>query len=67
MKSYTVTIPIAGHITFEVEAENAKAAKEAAWDADIAEGDLSWEMLNSFGEGNVCHCPSPWEVEVEEV
>ena len=29
--------------------------------------DLSWEMLETFGRGNVCYCPSPWSVEVEEV
>lgn len=67
MKTYVVTIPIAGHISFEIEAEDEKAAEKAAWGSDVKEGDLSWDMLESFGEGNVCHCPSPWEVQVEEV
>jgi hypothetical protein len=63
---YIVTIPIAGHISFEIEAETEEAAIKAAWDADTDNGDVTWEMLESFGEGNVCHCPSPWGVEVEE-
>lgn len=68
MKTYTVTIPIAGHVSFEVEAEDATEAKEKAWHMDAEkDGDVSWEMLESFGRGNVCSCPSPWEVEVEEV
>ena len=65
--TYIVTIPIAGHISFEIEAETEEAAIKAAWDADPIEGEATWEMLESFGQGNVCHCPSPWEVEVEEV
>jgi hypothetical protein len=65
-KTYIVTIPIAGHISFEIEAETEEAAIQSAWDADPDNGDVTWEMLESFGQGNVCHCPSPWEVEVEE-
>lgn len=67
MKTYIVTIPIAGHISFEVEAENETAAKDAAWNSETDQGELTWGMLDCFGHGNVCHCPSPWEVEVEEV
>ena len=66
--TYNVIIPIAGHITFEVEAESEEEAKELAWNMDINDpADLSWEMLETFGRGNVCYCPSPWSVEVEEV
>lgn len=67
MKTYLVTIPIAGHISFEVEAENEEAAKEAAWATDSKHGEVTWDMLDTFAQGNVCHCPIPWEVEVEEV
>ena len=68
MKTYIVTIPIAGHVSFEVEAENEDAAKTAAWAMDAGtEGELSWETLETFGRGNVCHCPSPCEVDVQEV
>lgn len=65
--TYIVTIPIAGHASFEVEAETEEQAKQLAWDADTSEAEVSWEMLETFGRGNVCHCPSPWEVSVEEV
>jgi hypothetical protein len=69
MKTYIVTIPIAGHVSFEIEAETEEAAKRAAWskDASDAEGELTWETLETFVRGNVCYCPTPWEVEVEEV
>ena len=65
-KTYIVTIPIAGHISFEIEAKTEEAAIQSAWDSDTSDGELTWEMLESFGQGNVSHCPSPWEVEVEE-
>jgi hypothetical protein len=69
MKTYIVTIPIAGHVSFEIEAETEEAAKKAAWSKDSSgpEAELTWETLETFGQGNVCHCPTPWEVEVEEV
>jgi hypothetical protein len=69
MATFYVTIPIAGHILVEVEADNRADAIERAFDSD----DLSltncdsWEALRKFHSGNVCHCPSPWEIEVEEV
>lgn len=67
MKTYLVTIPIAGHITFEVEADSFENAIEKAWQLDSEEGELTYDLLESFGRGNVCHCPTPWEVEAEEV
>lgn len=69
MKTYLVTIPIAGHASFEIEAESAEAAVEKAWEMDVQSpcAEVSYEMLSSFGRGNVCSCPSPWEVTVEEV
>lgn len=69
MKTYQVTIPIASHVTFEIEAESPESAIEQAWekDANGPEAELTWELLESFGRGNVCSCPSPWEVTAEEV
>ncbi len=67
MKTYIVTIPIAGHISFNIEAENADAAKELAWNTDSEHGEVTWDMLDTFGQGNVCHCPTPWEIAAEEV
>jgi hypothetical protein len=65
-KTYIVTIPMAGHISFEIEAEDEEAAIALAWDQDPSSGELTWEMLDSFGRGHVCHCPQPWEVTAEE-
>jgi hypothetical protein len=25
-----------------------------------------WTCMEQFNQGNVCYCPSPWEVEVED-
>lgn len=64
MKNFIVTIPIAGSFTIEVSAENAKAAKEAAWSkigehSGAAEeiGEVCWEYLTEICTGNVCHAP----------
>lgn len=65
MKEYTVTIPLAGHATVIVQAENEKEAKEKAFQSDISNNDITWELLNQFSKGNVCYCPSPWSVDVE--
>jgi hypothetical protein len=67
MKRYIVTIPIAGHITFEVEAGDEEAAKAVAWGMEADEGEIEWETLESFSTGNVCHCPSPWNLTAEEM
>lgn len=66
MKSFTVTIPIAGHLVFEVEATDAAEARAKAFDMDSSKGELEWDTLETFGRGNVCYCPTPWNVEVEE-
>lgn len=64
--TYVVTVPIAGHITFEVEAKSEEEAKRLAWECPASDGELEWEPLNQFNSGNVCHCPYPWQVEVED-
>lgn len=68
---YIVTIPIAGRIVVEVEADSKEAAKEAAWDklhagaADEEGADIEWEFYDKLVEGNVCR--SCWtQTEVEE-
>jgi hypothetical protein len=62
MKTFTVTIPLAGHAVIEIEAENEEEAIEKAFESDIQPDQVSWELLNKFGQGNVCYCPSPWKV-----
>ena len=67
MKTYTVTIPIAGHITVFVEANSAEEAKAIALaDPENYNSELTWDTLSRFNSGNVCHCPTPWQIEVEE-
>ena len=64
MKSYAVTLPIAGHVSFTVMAENEKDAVKKALEMELPDDhSLSWETLEQFQEGNVCYCPSPWEAE----
>lgn len=67
MKTYIVTIPIAGHLRFEVEAEDEESAIEKASDMDHEKAELEWEQLSRFNQGNVCYCPSPWEITAEEI
>jgi hypothetical protein len=68
MKTYTVTVPIAGHIVLEIEAESAAEACEAALSSEqlTADNIETWEALEAFNTGNVCHCPSPWKITAEE-
>lgn len=65
MKRYNVSIPIAGTITFNVEAEDEKEAIEKAWDEPIDDGELEYELYEHLTEGNVRHF---WnnDIEVEE-
>ena len=54
MKSYTVTIPIAARIYFEVEASSEQEAKQKALDLQ--------KSLNPPSE----ECPEPLEVSVQD-
>jgi nicotinate-nucleotide pyrophosphorylase len=62
MARYLVEIPIAGHITVEVEADSEKDAIAAAWESEDLTLDNceNWEALEHFTQGNVCYCPQPW-------
>lgn len=65
---FSVTIPIAGHVTVDVEADDEKSAIEKAWGMNLGDSDcIEWEAVEKFNSGNVCHCPSPWQVEVEDM
>jgi len=75
MKKWSVTIPIAGSVTFEVEtADDASEADaiEAAcakFEEDGADDDtLEWDLLEEICEGNVCHAPvhSAFAEEIKE-
>jgi hypothetical protein len=67
LKTYQVTIPIAGHAFLTVEAESEKEAKEKAFDEVRLDDVDDWEALEQFNRGNVCYCPSPWEIDICEI
>jgi len=56
MPKYQVTMPIAGSVSLEVEAENPKAAIEAFWDhPNIPHEPDEWDFVEHVCEGNVCY------------
>lgn len=69
MRTFTVSIPIAGAISIGVEAESEEGAKDAAWEKYNNEGsdagDVSWDAFEFITQGNVCHAPTN-SVEVYE-
>lgn len=67
MKTYTVTIPMAGHLVIDVEAESAEAAIDVALSSEHLTLDKleGWEALERFIQDNICYCPSPWEAHAE--
>lgn len=67
MKNYLVKLPIAGHLTFEVNAMSESEAIEKAQDMPTNEGELEYETLTKFHAGNICYCPAPWEEEAQEI
>lgn len=65
-KTYSVTIPIAGHAFLTVEADSEEQAIEKAFEVVSLNDVEEWEALRKFNSGNVCHCPGPWEVDAQE-
>lgn len=63
MKTYEVTIPIAGHAFLTVEAESEEEAISMAIDEATIDNVEEWTTLRQFHSGNVCYCPQPWEAE----
>lgn len=60
MSRFIVSIPVAGSITFEVEALDEAGAIAAAWgaygDDELRDqADLAWEAMDRIVEGNVLH------------
>jgi hypothetical protein len=63
MKSWSVTLPVAGHAYVTVEAETEEEAIEKAFNNVTIDNLESWEAVERFNQGNVCYCPHPWEAE----
>jgi hypothetical protein len=73
MPKFTVTIPFAGHITKTVEAATKEDAANMVYEgwsgfagSSQEDYDYEYDLLDRFTSGNVCHCPAPWELTVEE-
>ncbi len=66
MPNYNVLLPIAGHASVQVEAESEDDAIEKALEEVTIDHVETWEALKRFHLGNICYCPTPWEVEVDE-
>jgi hypothetical protein len=64
MKTYEVKVPIAGHLTVSVQADSEEEAIEKAVDSGTMADLDCWEALKQFNQGNICHCPQPWEAEI---
>lgn len=63
MKTYEVTIPIAGHAFRTVQANSEEEAIEIAMNEVTLQDVENWDCLSKFNQGNVCYCPHPWQVE----
>ncbi len=63
MKSYEVTIPIAGHAFITVDAVSAEDAIKKALEEVTIDDIHEWEPLERFNQGNFCYCPKPWNAE----
>jgi hypothetical protein len=65
MPKFDVILPIAGHISMTVEADNKEAAIDKAMDTAKIEDVESWEYYE-HSEGNVNSFPSPYYPEADE-
>ena len=68
-KTYSVLIPIAGHIEISVQADNEENAIEKAWEEDDQfklANVLEWGSYRKLVEGNVLRCSPFNEIEVIE-
>ena len=67
MKKYGVSIPVAGYVYKEVEAESKEEALEKAFDEGYKDDEIAeLDMYDVLVEGNVCYTYHT-EVEVEEI
>ena len=67
MKKYGVSIPIAGYVYKEVEAETKEEALEKAFDEGYKDDEIAeLDMYDVLVEGNVCYTYHT-KVEVEEI
>lgn len=75
MKEYSIIYPFAGHLYFNVEANNEAEAIEKCHElmekcsdsgkSIMEEFDGEWETYQKIVEGNICYV-SPYEIDIEE-
>lgn len=67
MKKYGVSIPVAGYVYKEVEAESKEEALEKAFDEGYKDDEIAeLDMYDVLVDGNVCYTYHT-KVEVEEI
>lgn len=67
MKKYGVSIPVAGYVYKEVEAESKEEALEKVYDEGYKDDEIAeLDMYDVLVEGNVCYTYHT-KVEVEEI
>lgn len=67
MKKYMVTIPVAGHLNFEVKANSEEEAIEKALSTEWSLEDIiELDAYEKLIEGNVCHVYE-YEASAEEI
>ena len=57
MALYEVKIPIAGSITFEIEADSESDAIVEAFNTDADKGDVEWDTFEKISSGNILYAP----------
>lgn len=67
LRTFEVTIPIAGHAFISVEAENEEDAISLGMDMVTLDNVEEWETVERFTQGNVCYCPRPWQAQATDV
>jgi hypothetical protein len=57
MALYEVKIPIAGSITFEIEADSERDAITEAFNTDADKGEVEWDTFKQIVSGNILQAP----------
>ena len=68
MPKYGITIPVAGYVWTEVEANDQDEAIEIAMDKSFSTGQIKeWNLYKQFMKGNVSQIDGPTEIEIQEL
>ena len=68
MPKFLVTIPIAGFVSTEIEADSESLAREIALEQSFDNSDIvEWSIYDALMKSNLCQVNGPHEVEIEEI